>query len=181
MRRKTLFLTLTLSLALPAAASVLLPLTVEDMAAKAELVLVGQVNQVRYEEEDGSRLYTRVLITPEEMLKGQAKSPTVEVKFIGGRKGDLVAEMPGAPTFRAGEKVLVFLEPRQDRDGYLTLAMYLGKFEIVRDPQSGRELAVRGPKASGVSIVVDNHPVEKQDVMVLDDIRALVRKVGGGK
>lgn len=182
MPRKCLLSLAVLLVGLPAAASVLLPLTVEDLAGMSELVIIGEVNEVRSEvDQTGTRIHTRVTITPEETLKGAVKGATVEIKFLGGEIGDIVAKMPGAPTFRAGERVLVFLEPREDGDGYLTLAMYLGKFELVHDAKTGQELAVRQPQAKGVALAGDENPVRRQDVISLDEVRKIVRQVGGGK
>jgi hypothetical protein len=77
--------------------------------------------------------------------------------------------------------VLVFLEPREDGDGYLTLGLYLGKFKVFNDPKTGREMLLRPGLKPGVTIyrAVESNRVET--VKTLDEVRALVHKAGGGR
>lgn len=169
-------------LALPATATVLLPLTVDDLARLAPLVLVGEVNSVKCEwNQKRTKIYTRVLVTPSEVLKGNKNLGAVAIKTIGGRVGDVVAELAGAPHFSVGERVVVFLEPRRDGDGYNTLGLYQGKFELVRDPHSGRELALRPEAGRGVGFAAEAALSKRENLLSLEQIRAAVRRAGGGQ
>ncbi|RME22012.1 MAG: hypothetical protein D6806_13645 [Deltaproteobacteria bacterium] len=163
-----------------ARATVLLPLQVEDMARLAPLVVIGEVNEVRCEwNEKHTKIYTTATITVKEVLKGRKALSTVTVRTIGGRLDDVVAEPAGMPRFSVGERVAVFLEPRKDGKGYNTVGMYLGKYQIAKDPSTGREIAVRPSGGAGVAFAGEKHMVDRQQVMELDELRRLVRLAGG--
>jgi hypothetical protein len=78
--------------------------------------------------------------------------------------GGVAATIADAPTFAAGERVLVFLTRRPD--GALRVAhLYQGKFTIETDPTTSRPQAVR--RAPDTRAVLD--------AVALDDALALVR------
>ena len=171
---------LTVGLVLPAAATVVLQLEIEDMIPMAPVVVIGEVNKVEasYNAEK-TKIHTRAWITPTEILKGPAELGTVVVKTIGGQVGDTVARLPGAPSFVEGERVMVFLEPRKDKDGYLTVGLYQGKFKVFRDPATGKDMLLRDTPERGVSVVAKGANHFDAKVRSLDEVRALF--AGGGK
>ncbi len=181
-RSKCFFLgVLVLLVASAASATVLLALEVEDLAIMSPVVLIGEVNTV----ESGwnpqkTRIHTRVLVTPIEVLKGPADLGTIKVKFLGGKAGDTVANLPGAPRFEAGEKVLLFLEPRKDRDGYLPVGFYQGKFKVYTDPGTKKEMLLRDLPELGVKLV-GGATGRPEAVKSLDEVRDILRRVGGAK
>ena len=163
-------------------ATVLVALEMEDLAAMSPVVLVGEVNAV----DSGwnpqkTRIHTRVLITPVEVLKGPADLGTVKVKFLGGQVGDTVAHLPGAPRFEVGEKVLVFLEPRKDRDGYLPVGFYQGKYKVFTDPATKKEMLLRDGPDLGVKLVGGVSDREPEAVKTLDEVRGILKRTGGVK
>ncbi|MBI2207435.1 MAG: hypothetical protein HYU41_26685 [Candidatus Rokubacteria bacterium] len=101
------------------------------------------------------------------------------MRLTGGRLGTLDVGIPGNPEFRVGETALLFL--REGRDGRLRVAhLYQGKFSIVVEYLTGRELALRAP-AEGVRVLVPDGSSggamteDAGDVRRLDDVRRLVR------
>jgi hypothetical protein len=173
---------LALLMAPLAGATVLVALEVEELAAMSPVVLVGEVNAV----ESGwnpqrTRIHTRVLITPIEVLKGPADLGTVKVKFLGGQVGDTVAHLPGAPRFEVGEKVLVFLEPRQDKDGYLPVGFYQGKYKVFTDPATKKEMLLRDGPELGVKLVGGLDDRRPETVKTLDEVRGILERMGGVK
>lgn len=165
-----------------AGATVLVALQMEDLARMSPVVLVGEVNSV----ESGwnpqkTQIHTRVLITPVEVLKGPADLGTVKVKFLGGKAGDTVARLPGAPRFEVGEKVLVFLEPRQDRDGYLPVGFYQGKYKVFTDPATKQEMLLRDGPELGVKLVGGLDDRRPEGVKTLEEVRGILKRTGGAK
>jgi hypothetical protein len=163
-----------------AGATVLVALQVEDLAAMSPVVLVGEVNSV----ESGwnpprTQIHTRVLISPIEVLKGPADLGTVKVKFLGGKVGDTVAQLPGAPRFEVGEKVLVFLEPRQDKDGYLPVGFYQGKYKLFTDPATKKEMLLRDGPDLGVKLVGGLGDHRPEAIKTLDEVRVILKRMGG--
>jgi hypothetical protein len=160
-----------------AKATVVLQLELEDLAQLAPVVVLGEVNQVASERSpDGKTLHTRVLVTPSEIWKGKEIQGTISVKFIGGRDDSVVAHLPGAPRFNVGERVLLFLEPREDKDGYLPLGFYQGKFSVFTDPRTRQELLLRDAPEAGVSVVTGPAGKSVDRVRTLAEARALFGK-----
>lgn len=165
-----------------AGATVLEPLRIEDMARLAPLVVIGEVNQVKVEINAAkTKIYTRVLVTPNEVLKGPRDTGVVTIKTVGGALADKVAELPGAPRFTPGERVLVFLEPRQDGDGYNTIGLYLGKFSVIKDPKTGQQVLYRPKPSPGVMIRRAGQDFSLDDTPTLDSVRQVVKRAGGAR
>lgn len=182
-RRKCLCLgVLALLMASAASATVLIALEVEDLAVMSPVVLVGEVNAIEAGwNSNGTKIHTRVLITPTEVMKGPSDLGTVTVKFLGGKVGDTVAHLPGAPRFEVGEKVLVFLEPRKDREGYLPVGFYQGKFKVFRDPNTQQEMLLRDGPDLGVKLVGGKYDQRPETVKTLDEVRDILRRLGGAR
>ncbi len=98
----------------PAGATTYLQLTPEAMLAKASLVFVGTVAEVRVTN-DGGTPWTHVSFTVETPLEGvpvdaggKATKP-ITLAFLGGTvPGGPSLAVSGMPQFETGEKVLVF-------------------------------------------------------------------------
>lgn len=168
---------ISLLVAVPATrATTVLDLQIEDLVAIAPVVVVGEVNQVAAEWNAGhTTIYTKVAVTTAEVLKGPKALASVTVKTIGGTVGKTVAEMPGAPRFQVGERVLLFLEPRKDGDGYLTIGFFMGKFQVVKDPSTHQELLLRDAPEPGVGVVPAGSTPQIQKVRTLEEVRALLK------
>jgi hypothetical protein len=165
-----------------AGATVLVALQVEDLAQMSPVVLVGEVNTVESGwNPEKTRIHTRVQITPIEVLKGPADLGTVKVKFLGGQVGETVAHLPGAPHFEVGEKVLVFLEPRKDQDGYLPVGFYQGKYKVFTDPATKKEMLLRDGPELGVKLVGGVDDRRPETVKTLDEVRGILKRTGGVK
>jgi hypothetical protein len=123
-------------------------LPVADLARRADLVVIGRVQEVTAVRRSADGLVeTLVTLHVEEVLKGAA-GPTVEFARLGGRVGAVTSVVPGAPEFAAGERVLVFLARRPD--GRLGLSdLFQAKFSLERDPRASVPLAVRRLPDSG--------------------------------
>ena len=161
-----------------AKATVLVAMNVEDLAANSPVVVVADVNHVRMDYNPAkTKIYTRVLITPTEVMRGEVVG-TIELKLLGGQVDDVVARMPGAPNFEAGERVLIFLEPREDGDGYLVVGMFQGKLTVYKDPQTGLQMVQEPQLSKGVSLV-DTAPAPSQPrTLKLASVRELVGQGG---
>ncbi|MBX3728603.1 MAG: hypothetical protein KF858_05410 [Candidatus Sumerlaeia bacterium] len=97
------------AMTVPAAASVVVPLSVEQLAAVAEDVVHAKVDK----SESGiykGKIFTRHQLRVEDSLKGATKSGgKLEVVTMGGSFGRLSSIAPGMPTLAEGEEVVLFL------------------------------------------------------------------------
>lgn len=104
-------------------------LTTEELAARAEVIVLGQHLESR-SVWVGRMLVTRVTVAVGELLKGQTQS-TVTVDILGGidmnRRIPIGMTVPGAPRIHSGEQVVLFLSRREG----LTAQAGSGEYEIV--------------------------------------------------
>src|SRR5262245_57540430 len=88
-----------------ATATTVIPPTFEEMADRAELVVVGKAIAARAEWRtvDTKRvIFTLVEFETEEVLKGTA-GRSVTLQFLGGTVGDVTLAVTGVPRFNAGD------------------------------------------------------------------------------
>jgi hypothetical protein len=137
--RLALFAAALTSLAGAAGATTLVPLSDPVLVDRTSVIVVARVQERLPVVTD--RPMTDWLVQVERVLKGDVLSSGMVVRVLGGRSpsGDVLTVF-GAPKFRRGERVLLFLEPRAD--GTWGVAQFLqGAFHEVR--AGDRRAAVR--------------------------------------
>jgi len=130
----------------PVLATVLVPADLNELAREALTIVHGRVVDVRSQWTDGRRrIETVVTVEVQAALKGQP-GDTISVRVPGGDMGRYRSVMIGAPRFREGEEVVLFLGGRAPALPYL-LGMGQGVYRVIREPGTGRPL-VSPPVAS---------------------------------
>lgn len=107
--------------AAPSAATTLRPLSLDALNAAAEWVVRARVSALSARWE-GGRIISEALLEPLEVLRtpsvsGMSKTsppPAFKLRLLGGVVGDLAQVVPGSPTPKVGEEVVVFLRCRPD-------------------------------------------------------------------
>jgi hypothetical protein len=129
---KALLSLLLLGVAIPAMASVAVPVSVEDLARGSDAVVRGRVERVTARwTEDGKSIFTYVDVRPSNVWRGS--TPTlVTVAVPGGVVGDFGQRVGGAPTFSEGEEVVLFLSKLGESE-FQVRGMAQGKFAVVKD------------------------------------------------
>lgn len=143
MKRSLLMLFCAVALAMPAAASTFLEISQEELVAQADAVVQGRVIEVQsFWNKQGTAIVTEAVVEVEETVLGRERSHVRLVTF-GGEVDGYVIEAHGFPTFRKGQRLLVFLEPQRKREdgAHRVLGYRQGELEIRQDRQ-GREIAV---------------------------------------
>jgi hypothetical protein len=111
--------TLCLLLAHDTSAGILPAWSLAELSGFATLVVRGQVVSVSSQWDPAVQaIYTYTTVAVEETWKGELSSPTVTIKSLGGRVGDLELRVHGAALMKVGESVALWLEVRP-RDGTL--------------------------------------------------------------
>jgi hypothetical protein len=125
---------LLLLVASSAGASVVVPMEVEALARKADLVVRGKAAASRSAwSGDGRRIQTTTRIEVARLLKGQAPQ-VLEVVTPGGEVGDIGQKVSGAAEFSPGEEVFLFLERSPDGARFVVSGMAQGKFSVRARP-----------------------------------------------
>lgn len=152
--------------ATPIAATTIVPMQLEDLAASAELVITGDVESIVHAELADGRIVSRVSIIVDEAWKGDPPQPLVLVER-GGIVGEVGEMIYGAPSYQRGEPVVVFAS--RTALGWQTNHMLQGKFRIVHSP--GGETSATRQVGEGVA-VLSGHG-EWRDAIPLDELRAV--------
>jgi len=136
-----------------ATATQVVPMSADELARNASLVVRGQVTGVRsYWNDAHTRILTEAAVTVSSPYKGAAPS-SVRIVQMGGVAGDVRMSVAGALEWTPGEDVLLFLEP--SLPGRWRVAGFTqGKYMIERDPANGVEYVVSVGLA-GVELVGD--------------------------
>jgi hypothetical protein len=128
MKRIIISVVLTLTVLDSLHATTVRRLTFDDLVAKADAIVLGQVVDSRtYWTTDKKLILTTYTVQVGERLKGSVPQ-TVTVTTVGGRIGNTILHVSGMPEFQPGENAVVFLE----RSGSYTTVVGLnqGKFRI---------------------------------------------------
>jgi hypothetical protein len=139
----------------PCHATTLAAWTLEDFVANSNAVVAGTVTgvDVRYNE-DKTQIHSYVTIAIDQVIAGEALPNPLVLDQLGGRVGRRVELIEGAPVYRQGESVLVFVEKVEDV--YRTLGFYQGKYNLETDPDTGWQYYVQRVPAGGVLVLGDS-------------------------
>jgi hypothetical protein len=131
-----------------AQATMVLPQNLEQLESRAGLVFVGRCTS--HTTELGARglavnVFTFEVIEP---VKGPArKGAHIEVRQFGSgapNASGLIAHIPGLPSYRVGQEVLLFLNPPSRIGLTSPVGLWQGLFRVVRDRAGKRQIIV-GP------------------------------------
>jgi hypothetical protein len=115
------------------------PLSIEELADKADIVVQGTVQSKTCARDDKGRIFTRVELAVSETWKGPL-STNLSIFQSGGILGEDGAMIPGQAAYEIGEEVVAFLV-RNSRGEAVTLGLAHGKFHIGKDLKSGEKFA----------------------------------------
>jgi hypothetical protein len=159
-------------------ATVILPIEFRELVATAPVIVHGHVVDVRSEWVDGRRaIETFVTVSVADYLKGNL-GESVTFKVPGGQLGRYRTIFVGAPEFREGDEVVLFLQHSGPAYPYI-IGLSQGAFRVVADARTGRRM-VTTPVVMGKG-GDEPEPVVRGDVtrrpMAIDAFRDAVRQV----
>ena len=135
--RSSLLAVVTLALFMIGAvteATTLVPLSFEEVVAKAEWIVSGRVTEIAYEmTDDREHIYTYVTLAEVVTLEGsQVQDGTMTIRLSGGHVGDEHCLFVGMPEFSVGQKVFLFVH--QNGDAICPLVGWTqGYFRVVEE------------------------------------------------
>jgi hypothetical protein len=130
-----------------AMATTLVRMELDELTRTAAVVARARCVGTSSQWEDG-HLWTLTTFEVVEVWKNKAPR-TIVVRLVGGDDGRRKVLVDGVPRFRAGEEVVLFLEP--SGRGQLTVTSWAqGTFRIRRDPETREESVTQD--TSGVSV-----------------------------
>jgi hypothetical protein len=163
---------------LPVRANLVLPTEFREVVRDATLIVRGRVTDVRSVSVPGAGIESIATLAVESVLKGQA-SGFVYVRVPGGEVGRSRVVMVGAPTFRNGQRAVLFLQPNTTDSTYRPIGLTLGVYRVQPEPGTGRPV-VAPPLVSGVTESRSGPAVRgdpRRRLMPVQDFESLVRAV----
>lgn len=140
----------------PGRATTAIMLTDEDLITSSRLILLGDVLSVRSQRDQHHQdINTYVRLGVVKVLKGQLRAHQIILKQLGGQVEDEVSIVFGAPQFKVGQRVLLFLDT--DDNGTLRTAhLFQGKYDVVTDEQTSETFVERKIDTSVVKLLGEN-------------------------
>lgn len=95
-------------------------LSTEELAADSEVVIEGEVLDVIPQwSSDGSTIFTSVTVSKQDVIKGSDDNENIVVlEHDGGEVGNMGLRVSDEPSFKRGEKVILFLKQgKSKKDG----------------------------------------------------------------
>ena len=135
-----------------ATATISVPVPDHDLVHQSVAIVVGQVKTIEsFSDPQEGRIFTLITLTVAEVLKGEVSVTELTIKQPGGTVGGVHTWVFGSPEFTPGEQVLLFLTCNDD--GTLRVAhLYQGKFSIVLDKVTGKEIVSRDESPAEVLV-----------------------------
>ena len=131
----------------PADASVVIALDLQELTAEADRIVVGRVVWVEPIRTGNGMIRTRYRIRVEQDLRGSGDREII-VETMGGRIGRLAMRVEGAPSFVLGDRAVVFVRGSGDAI-FRPVGMAQGVMRIERE--TGRDMVV--PNRRGALLV----------------------------
>jgi hypothetical protein len=117
-----------------ASATTVQKFSVRELAQKSDAIVMAKVeDQSSRQDPTNKEIYTYITISVTESIKGAKGEKSITIRQLGGSVGNIISAVPGMPTFKNGEEVVLFLSAK-DRAGYpWVMGLQQGKYSIVTD------------------------------------------------
>ncbi len=141
MRMRSLAIVFVVAAALPAAATTVVYLDVDDLTERSNAVVRARVleRESRWDDE-GRGIYTFTTVEVLSTLKGGGDE-TLVIRQLGGEVDGVGSLVAGDASFQVGEEVVVFLRRNPEDAVFHLVGLSQGKFSI--DREGDQPLALR--------------------------------------
>lgn len=151
--RLFLFLAICLVPAHSAFATTVVMPTDTSMVIGSRAIIGGRVlNMETALDTQTNRIYTYITVRVQEVFKGEIHERKIVLKEEGGQVAGRGSLIFGTPEFTVDEQVILYLDTWAD-GAYRVHQMFLGKFNIIDDPNSGHQFAVRSEMGDRVLVM----------------------------
>ena len=127
-------------LAFSAQATQMIPLPVEDLTRRADLVLKGHVLTTACLKDREGRIYTRIEFKVDEVWKGSMNTNQFVIVQGGGTLGNERLQVVGEASYEPGEELVSFLRLNPMGEG-VSIGLAQGKFNLWKDETTGEVYA----------------------------------------
>ena len=151
------------------------PLSIEEMTARAEAVVHGQVLSSQCLKDSQNRIYTQIQLQVIDVWKGKIETSPLTVVHGGGTLDGRTSKAEGQVQYAKGEEVVLFAV-FNDRKEAVTLGLAQGKFAVSLDEKSGVKKASNlfYPLQNSTSVAKQKNSHEED--LTLDVLKTRVKK-----
>ncbi len=114
-------------------------LTIDDLALRADSILVGEVTDITCSEENAGNIFTIVTFSVEQRIKGETEGQA-SIRVPGGEVDGRTLEVENAPSFQLGERAVVFLNKCEDV--FTVVGGFQGQFAIDKNNMVGGSVSL---------------------------------------
>ena len=116
-------------LVVPAWATTVIRMDLQTLVQESDSIVQGRVEHVDAQWDDQKKtIFTYVFVRVHDPLKGDFR-PTVLIRQLGGKVGDMNLSIIGMPAFRSGEEVIVFLKSNPIEATYHVVGLTQGSMK----------------------------------------------------
>ena len=121
---------------------------IKNLTKSSDLIMIGKVSEtVPFWNTNKTRIITKVVIQPDEFIKGKDVSNEITFNVLGGEIGDIGEIYSHMPIFEKDEEVLVFAQ-RDNKSQLRITGGELGKLRLLRDDETGERITTSKRKIS---------------------------------
>ena len=132
MKRLAVITFLLFGAVMQANATTIVYVDIEELARNSALIFRGKVRSVNVvEDKTKTKIQTVVTFDVKTVYKGVWTGPIFRLTLPGGKGSKYIMEIPGMPSFKVGEDVVLFLE--RTPTGFIPAGLSEGKFEVYKD------------------------------------------------
>lgn len=102
-------------------------LTLDDLAARSHLTVLGEVIEVTYRKDTNGNIYTLTTLSVEQTFKGESVKQVV-ITAAGGKVDGQMLHVEDAASFQPGERAVIFLE--KNNETFTVTGGFQGKFIV---------------------------------------------------
>ena len=135
----------TLAITNTANATTMVPLSIEQIVDISSFIVRGTVTEVWTEpDENTGAIWTHAQVEIEQVFKGVPTTSVIVVQQPGGTYGETQTSVESVARFSIGEDGYFFVEELSN-GRMVSSGMFQGKFNVILDPYTHNELALRFP------------------------------------
>ncbi len=169
-----------LLLAWAAQATMVKPMSVEELASQASTIVEGKAteswtswNAVH------TRIYTFTRVQVSKSLKG-SPAQNVIIKQWGGSADGYTQHVSGVLPMQTGDEALLFLRPSEAGDGTMVVVgLMQGHFRVARDPSTGSTVVSNGVLGAEQIQSNSTKATRPRGSITLKELESRVRKAVG--
>ena len=130
-------------LIIPAQASRITPISLDDLADQATYILIGTVMNITSDwSESGDFIYSNVEIDIDSLIFGDYTNSSITIRLWGGNYSNTEISFEDGPTFEINEQVLLYLDYDYS-NLFPIIGFNQGKYTVSKDEITGEAVLLR--------------------------------------